>query len=57
MDGKQGEPRRKKKERDTLRIKDQSAGTFFIVVEQDTIQGISALFTSGDDVRLLFVDV
>ena len=57
MDDQQDKPTRKKKERDTLRIKDQSTGTFFIVVEQDSIQGTFALFLSDDDVCLLLVDV
>jgi hypothetical protein len=58
MDDQQDKARRKKKERDRLRIKDQSTGALFIVVEEDNIQGISALFTtSRDGVCLLFVDV
>ena len=57
MDDQQDKATRKEKEKDTLRIEDQSTGTLFIVVEEDSIQGISALFTAGGGVCLLFVDV
>jgi len=50
-DDQQDKAWRKKKDRDRLRIKDQSTGASFIVVEEDDIQGISTLFC------LLFVDV
>jgi hypothetical protein len=57
MDDHQDKATRKKTEGDTLRIKDQSTGTLFIVVEKDNIQGISALFSTRGGVCLLFVDV
>jgi hypothetical protein len=57
MDDQQDKAWRKKKDSDRLRIKDQSTGASFIVVEEDNIQGISALFTIRDGVCLLFVDV
>jgi hypothetical protein len=56
MDDQNDKATRKKKV-DTLRIKDQSTCRLFIVVEEDDIQGISALFTSKVDVCPLFVDV
>ena len=48
----QHEELKKRKERDALGIKDQSASTMLMVVSQVNVRVIFVLFISGDDVLI-----